>query len=144
MAVSEHHTEEVVSIRLSLPRELVEQIDTFVGRENRAQCIVEAAARQLRHEHQPPDPEEERQRRIAAARAALDRVAGSLSDVDVPGWEATESTVEWVHGLRNESGFLSTPPVGAPDPKGRDICWIRQRSLTCPRAEQASKGSWTR
>lgn len=65
--------------------ELVAEIDTRVGPRKRSQFISEAIADKLR-----------RERLQAAAEAA----AGSLADVDIPGWETSESTVEWVREQR--------------------------------------------
>lgn len=31
------------------------------------------------------------------------KVAGSLKDVDIPGWETPESSASWVHDLRHMS-----------------------------------------
>jgi hypothetical protein len=36
-------------------------------------------------------------------RRAAARLGGSLASIDIPGWESTESTVEWVRSLRHES-----------------------------------------
>ena len=39
----------------------------------------------------------EREKLIEAAK----RVAGSLKDVDIPGWETSKSAAQWVHDLRH-------------------------------------------
>jgi metal-responsive CopG/Arc/MetJ family transcriptional regulator len=76
---------EMVRIRVSMPRALVEEIDRRVGKKERSAFIAEAAAQELR-----------RLRRIEA----LDEFAGSLKDVDIPGWEMSESAAEWVREQR--------------------------------------------
>jgi metal-responsive CopG/Arc/MetJ family transcriptional regulator len=72
---------EMVRIRVSMPRALVEEIDRRVGKKGRSAFIAEAAEQELR-----------RLRRIEA----LDEFAGSLKDVDILGWETSESAAEWV------------------------------------------------
>jgi hypothetical protein len=71
-----------------LPEELIDEIDRRVGRRKRSQFISDTLDAELR-----------RLRRIEAAGAA----GGSLRDVDVPGWESAESTIEWVRQLRRQS-----------------------------------------
>ena len=71
-----------------LPPELIADIDEVVGRRKRSQFLAEAAEQRLRQV-----------RLLAAAKAA----AGSLKDVDIPGWETPESTSEWVRALRQEA-----------------------------------------
>jgi hypothetical protein len=68
-----------------LPEELIDEIDRRVGRRKRSQFISDTLDAELR--------------RIEAAEAA----GGSLRDVDVPGWESAESTIEWVRQLRRQS-----------------------------------------
>lgn len=71
-----------------IPDELVAEVDALVGPRKRSQFFAEAAADRLR-----------RERLMAAAAAA----AGSLVDVDIPGWETPESTYEWVRARRRAS-----------------------------------------
>jgi hypothetical protein len=68
-----------------MPNDLVEAIDTLVGKRRRSQFIAEAVAAELRR------------RRLSAALAEM---KGSLADVDIPGWETPESAAEWVRALR--------------------------------------------
>ena len=68
-----------------MPRETVEAIDRVVGRRGRSRFLTDAA--------------EEKLRRIRLLEAA-DRVAGSLADVDTPGWNTPEEVDEWVRALR--------------------------------------------
>ena len=76
---------EMVRIRVSLPRDLVEEIDRLVGKKGRGAFIAQAAEQELR-----------RRRQLEA----YDEFAGALKDVDVPGWERAESTVAWVREQR--------------------------------------------
>jgi hypothetical protein len=76
---------EMVRIRASLPRTLVEEIDWLVGRKGRSAFVAEAAEQELRR------------RRLLAA---FDRAAGSRKDVDSPGWETSETAEAWVRDLR--------------------------------------------
>ncbi|HET7036731.1 MAG TPA: ribbon-helix-helix domain-containing protein [Thermomicrobiaceae bacterium] len=76
---------ETVRTHVVLPKELVEEVDRLVGPRHRSEFLAEAIAEKLRHE-----------RLMHVAR----RVAGSLADVAIPGWETPESTVEWVRRRR--------------------------------------------
>src|SRR3989304_3474545 len=76
---------ELMRTHVVIPKELVESIDKTVGRRARSRFLVEAA--------------EEKLRRIRLARAA-DKVAGSLANVDIPGWETPEAASKWVRDLR--------------------------------------------
>ena len=68
-----------------IPKETVETIDRLVGRRGRSKFLAEAA--------------EEKLRRLRLLRAA-DKVAGSLADVAIPGWESPEAVSEWVRSMR--------------------------------------------
>ena len=76
---------EAVRAHVVLPRELVEAVDEVVGRRGRSRFFAEAAREKLA--------------RVRLARAAR-KAAGSLADVDVPGWETSESAEEWVRTTR--------------------------------------------
>jgi Arc/MetJ-type ribon-helix-helix transcriptional regulator len=115
MVVRERREQDTVRVSISLPRELVEQVDAVVGSRKRSRFIVEAVEDRLRADHDRTDPEEERRQRIAAARAALDEMAGSLSGDDISGWESSESAAEWVRRSREEPGFLTAPPIRPAD-----------------------------
>jgi metal-responsive CopG/Arc/MetJ family transcriptional regulator len=71
-----------------VPDDLIAEVDELVGPRKRSEFFVEAVRDRLR-----------RERLKAAAEAA----AGSLVGVDIPGWETSESAVEWVRNLRRES-----------------------------------------
>jgi hypothetical protein len=74
-----------VRAHVLMPRETVEAIDRVVGRRGRSRFLADAA--------------EEKLRRIRLLEAA-DRVAGSLANVDTPGWNSPEEADEWVRALR--------------------------------------------
>ena len=79
---------ETVRAHIVLSKELVSEVDRLVGPRKRSEFIAEAVAEKLAHE-----------RLLQAAH----KVAGSLANVDIPGWETQESAVEWVRALRRES-----------------------------------------
>lgn len=74
------------------PRELIEEVDRLVGPEHRSQYFVKAAREKLA-----------RLRRIRAA----DVVRDALIGVDLPGWETSESTREWVREMRSSDRTVS-------------------------------------
>ena len=74
--------------------EVVERIDEVVGPRRRSEFVADALRREL-----------ERRRLIAT----MERAIGSLADVDVPGWEARESTREWVQAQRRIGDDLGQP-----------------------------------
>lgn len=71
-----------------VPDELITEVDARVGQRKRSRFIAEAIEEKLRTNR---------------VLEAFDRVAGSLVDADIPGWETSESRVEWVRNLRHES-----------------------------------------
>jgi predicted transcriptional regulator len=79
---------ETVRTHIVMPKELVAEVDHLVGPRRRSEFIAEAVAEKVARER---------------LRQAAHKVAGSLADVDTPGWETPESTVEWVRALRRES-----------------------------------------
>lgn len=89
-----------VRIHVVMPKELVEQIDALVGKRRRSEFIVEAVREAL-----------DRRKRAELGR----RLAGSLADVDIPGWESSESAAEWVRALRYDQGTI----VPGPEPTDR-------------------------
>ena len=68
-----------------MPPALLQAIDAIVGHGKRSQFLVEAAEEKLR-----------RMRLVTVGH----RVAGSLKDVETPGWETPESAAAWVHDAR--------------------------------------------
>ena len=78
-------TNTTVRTHVVLPAELIERVDRRVGPRKRSQFIAEAVEAKL-----------DRERRLEAFR----RFAGSLKDVDTPGWNTPEETDAWVRALR--------------------------------------------
>lgn len=76
---------ETMRAHVVIPKDLLETIDRMVGRRGRSRFLAEAAEKEL-------------QRRRLAAVAT--RVAGSLADKDIPGWETPESAAAWVRASR--------------------------------------------
>ena len=64
-----------------LPRGIVKAVDDLVGKRGRSKFFAEAA--------------EEKLARMRLEKAAS-KAAGSLADVDTPGWESSESAAECV------------------------------------------------
>jgi hypothetical protein len=78
-------------VHVLVPTELLSDLDAVVGERRRSQFIVEAVTTELRR------------RRL---KQAIAEMAGSLADVDIPGWETQESAAAWVRALRD--GTLGT------------------------------------
>jgi predicted transcriptional regulator len=72
---------------VTLPDDLVEEIDRIAGARKRSRFVEEAVRERLR-----------REARSAARRAT----AGSLRAEDYPQWDSPESVSEWVRNLRRE------------------------------------------
>lgn len=70
-----------------IPEDIVDEVDRLVGPRQRSRFVTEAIREKLA-----------RTRLIRA----FDQAAGSLADVDIPGWETRESAVQWVRSLRRE------------------------------------------
>ena len=78
-------SEEMMRTHVVIPKALVETIDALVGKRHRSEFLTEAAEKEVR-----------RRKLIKAA----EKAGGSLEDVDIPGWETSESTAEWVRASR--------------------------------------------
>ncbi|MCL5962211.1 MAG: ribbon-helix-helix domain-containing protein [Chloroflexi bacterium] len=78
---------ETLRTHVVIPRQLIESIDEFVGRRRRSKFMADAVREKLA--------------RVRLARAA-EKAAGSLADVDIPGWENSESAAQWVRSCRRE------------------------------------------
>lgn len=50
--------------------------------------------------------------RIERLLEAIDKAAGSLVDVDIPGWESREAAVEWGRASRRMSATGGLPSPG--------------------------------
>jgi metal-responsive CopG/Arc/MetJ family transcriptional regulator len=77
--------DEMIRTHIVMPKDLVDEVDRRVGPRQRSAFVVEAVEEKLRQV-----------RRLEIARKA----AGSLAEVEIPGWETTASTVAWVRRLR--------------------------------------------
>jgi metal-responsive CopG/Arc/MetJ family transcriptional regulator len=80
-------TNKTMRAHIVIDKDLIDEVDRLVGPRHRSEFIAEAVAKKLAQER--------------LLRAAL-KVGGSLEDVDIPGWETSESTIEWVRSLRRE------------------------------------------
>ncbi len=78
-------SKENVRAHVIVPKELIEAVDDLVGKRGRSRFFAEAAEEKLA-----------RRRLEETARKA----AGSLAAVDIPGWETSESSAEWVRASR--------------------------------------------
>ena len=70
---------------LTLPPDLVAQVDEIAGPRGRSRFVEEAVRRELRRER---------------LREALERTAGVLKAEDYPEWATSEKVVEWVRAQR--------------------------------------------
>lgn len=76
-----------VPVNLSLPEDLVEQLDEISGPRNRSAFAEEALRRAIRRER---------------LRISIERTAGSLKAADYPHWRTPEDVVAWVREMRAE------------------------------------------
>jgi Arc/MetJ-type ribon-helix-helix transcriptional regulator len=89
-------------VSVTLPDELLDEVDELVGEDKRSEFIADATKRELH-----------RLRRIEIARQA----GGSLIGADTPPeWETPEGTLAWVRSLRQ----WSDPWESASDPDDED------------------------
>lgn len=79
---------ETMRTHVILPVELVREIDEIAGQRKRSEYIEEAIRERIMRDQQLK---------------AFDDVVGSLSDVDVPGWETPAAASEWVRETRRAS-----------------------------------------
>ena len=71
---------------VTMPVELIEEIDALVGRRGRSRFLEEAAADKLK---------------ILKRVAAFERVMATPTET-IPEWDTRESTAEWLRELRGE------------------------------------------
>ena len=90
-------TDETIRTHVVMPKEIVRTIDDLVGRRARSKFLAEAAQEKLRRLRQ---------------RRAVEKVAGSLRDVDIPGWETPEAAAEWVRQGREAADKRLEPSDG--------------------------------
>jgi hypothetical protein len=91
---------DVMRTQVAIPKRMIQDIDDLVGRQQRDKFLVEAVEEKLRRIRQ---------------RAALEKAAGALSEVDVPGWETPNAAVDWVNASRHAddpADFLSVDTMG--------------------------------
>ena len=79
---------EMVRTHVLLPASLIEEVDRQAGTRKRSEFIAAAIEQELRR------------RRLLKA---YDEFTEVRSDIDVPGWETHESTVEWVRAQRRST-----------------------------------------
>ena len=77
----------LVRTHVRLPEELVREVDRVVGARRRSRFVEEAIRGQLKREKMA---------------TALEKVAGSLKDIDIPGWETPKAASAWVAKGRAE------------------------------------------
>lgn len=68
-----------------IPEDVLSSIDKLVGSRNRSKFLAEAAKKELK--------------RLKLIEA-FHQVAGSLKNIDIPGWETSESAARWVRDIR--------------------------------------------
>jgi len=76
-----------VPVNMSLPEELVRQLDEVAGPRNRSTFAEEALRRAIKREQW---------------RLSIERTAGSLRAEDYPHWRTSEDVVRWVEQMRAE------------------------------------------
>jgi len=76
-----------VPTNITLPADLVVEIDQVAGRRNRSRFIEEAARARLKREQ---------------LRTAVERSAGAWGADDYPGFATSEMVLEWVRRVRAE------------------------------------------
>lgn len=76
---------EMIRTHVVIPKELVETIDSLVGKRHRSEFLTEAAEKEVR--------------RLKLIKAA-EKAGGSLKHVHTPGWEISGSAAEWVRASR--------------------------------------------
>lgn len=78
-------SKDMTRTHIVIPKDLVETIDALVGKRKRSEFFTEAAQKEVR-----------RRKLLEAAKKA----GGALEQVDIPGWETSESATEWVRASR--------------------------------------------
>jgi predicted transcriptional regulator len=76
-----------VPVNMSLPEELVRQLDEVAGPRNRSAFAEDALRRAIKREEW---------------RLSIERTAGSLRAEDYPHWRTSEDVVRWVEQMRAE------------------------------------------
>ncbi len=76
-----------IAVNMSLPKELVDELDDVAGARNRSAFVEDAVRHRLRREQM---------------RVAWQDAAGSLHAEDYPHWSTSEKVQEWVRERRRE------------------------------------------
>ena len=76
-----------IPVNLSLPVDLVEQLDAITGPRTRSAFAEEALRTAVRRER---------------LRVAIEQTAGALKTEDYPHWRTSEDVVRWVRAMRAE------------------------------------------
>lgn len=84
-----------VPVNMSLPEELVRQLDEVAGPRSRSAFAEDALRRAIRREK---------------LRVAIERTAGSLRAEDYPHWRTSEDVVRWVEEMRAEVTSTEVEP----------------------------------
>jgi predicted transcriptional regulator len=84
-----------IPVNLSLPEDLVKELDEVAGPRNRSAFAEEALRRAVKRE---------------LFRIAGERFAGSLKAEDYPHWRTSEDVVEWVRMMRAEETSTDVEP----------------------------------
>jgi predicted transcriptional regulator len=84
-----------IPVNLSLPEDLVKELDSVAGPRNRSAFAEQALRRAIKRE----------QFRIAG-----ERYAGSLKPEDYPHWRTSEDVVKWVRTMRAEETSTDVEP----------------------------------
>jgi len=82
-----------IPTNLSLPEDLVAELDAVAGRRNRSAFVEEAIRVRLKREK---------------LRIAMERARGILTAEDYPEWATSEKVVEWVREQRSQ--VTNVPP----------------------------------
>jgi metal-responsive CopG/Arc/MetJ family transcriptional regulator len=88
-------TNQRIPVNMSLPAELVRQLDEVAGPRNRSTFAEEALRRAIKREK---------------LRLAIERTAGSLRAEDYPHWRTSEDVVGWVEEMRAEVTTTEVEP----------------------------------
>ena len=84
-----------IPVNMSLPEELVRQLDQVAGPRSRSAFAEEALRRAIKREK---------------LRVAIERTAGSLKAEDYPHWRTSEDVVRWVEEMRAEVTSTEVEP----------------------------------
>lgn len=84
-----------IPVNLSLPEDLVKDLDAIAGPRNRSAFVEDSVRRALRRER---------------LRVAIERTAGSLPMEHYPHWRTSEDVVAWVREMRAEETSTERDP----------------------------------